>query len=203
MDLDEYALSEAQRTLKRLGITHLWREAGTAEPSPPVEAAEPVKPATPKPVPTRPERATPSPAETALPPLLKTLFHGKQPPVSTLWTYAGLYSDMQQAGVPARLDMFRKIQASVRTHLGWAENDICAWPLDVPPAVFQQGLRFFRPKIVIVFGPQTGLPVAAAEDRASAQPEAAVVTLPDIDEMAAGNKQLKNEAWQILQNVRP
>lgn len=203
MDLDEYALNEAQRALKRLGITHLWREAGTAEPSPPVEAAEPAQPATPKPAPTRPERFSPSAAETALPPLLKTLFHGKQPPVSTLWTYAGLYSDMQQATVPARLDMFRKIQASVRTHLGWADNDICSWPLDVPPATFQQGLRFFRPRIVIVFGPQKGVAVAGADDGASAQPEAVVVALPYIDEMAAGNKQSKNEAWQILQNVRP
>lgn len=191
MDLNEYALNEAQRTLKRLGITHLWRGAPTAEPVAPAAAARPAPP-------------SPSHREAPLPPLLKTLFHGKHPPVNTLWTYDGLYSDLQMATVPARLDMFRKIQASAIAHLAWAESDICSWPLDVSPAMFQQGMRFFAPRLVVAFGPAARFPdMAAAGGEGPVQPVPKVITLPSLEEMAAGNKQLKNEAWQTLQGVRP
>lgn len=149
------------------------------------------------------EGPTPNRREEPLPPILRTLFHGKQTPVGTLWTYAGLLADLQQPDVPARLDMFRKIQASARTHLGWGENDICAWPLDVSPAVFHHGLRFFCPRIVILFGPGARIPVApAAEDAAATRSEPTVIVLPGLDDMAAGNKQLKNDAWQALQSIR-
>jgi hypothetical protein len=176
LDLDEYALSEAQRTLKRLGITHLWREAAATEPACVPAAADAPAAAGPRTAKARPT-ATPSGSrEEPLPPLLRILFHGKQPPVGTLWTYAGLFSDLQRAVVPARLDMFRKIQASARTHLGWAENDICSWPLDVAPAVFHQGLRLFGPRTIIIFGPTSCIPAAPdSEDRAASQPGPSVI----------------------------
>jgi hypothetical protein len=216
LDLDEYALTEAQRTLKRLGITHLWRrpepapqEPAQQEPSPQeppfvTETAQAVAEPDRKPVAQRIPDQGPSRGEEPLPPLLRILFHGKQPPVGTLWTYAGLFSDLQRAVVPARLDMFRKIQASARTHLGWAENDICSWPLDVAPAVFHQGLRLFGPRTIIIFGPTSCIPAAPdSEDRAASQPGPSVIVLPDLEAMAAGNKQLKNDAWQTLQGIRP
>ena len=38
---------------------------------------------------------------------------------------------------------------------------------------------------------------------APSRPQPKVIVLPSLEEMAAGNKQLKNEAWQTLQGVRP
>ena len=204
MDLDEYSLNEAQRTLKRLGITHLWREAAATALPAPMAVADTAEAAVPPHTAPRPSPPSPGRREEPLPSLLKTLFHGKQPPVATMWTYAGLYSDLQQATVPARLDMFRKIQASARAHLNWAENDICSWPLDVSPSMFHKGLHFFRPRMVIAFGPAAripGMPEAQGESLGRTGPK--VLALPSLEEMAAGNKQLKNDAWQALQGIRP
>ncbi|HCU69384.1 MAG TPA: hypothetical protein DGF30_09215 [Desulfomicrobium sp.] len=211
MDLDEYALTETQRTLKRLGITHLWRrpeipqqEPAPQEPGPFVEetaqaVAEPAR----KPVAQRFPDQGPSRVEEPVPPLLRSLFHGKQSPVRTLWTYVGLFADMQQPTPPPRLDMFRKIQASVRSHLGWPENDICAWPLDVSPGLLAQGLRFFAPRIIICFGPVS--PVSGDPNSGNAAAlfgSSELRLLPNLEDMAAGDKQLKNDAWQILQGIR-
>lgn len=208
MDLDEYALTEAQRTLKRLGITHLWRlhESAPQEPVPAVAvsttaagAAETVR----QPVAPRRAPQEPSRAEEPVPPLLRSLFHGKQSPVRTLWTYVGLFADMQQPTPPPRLDMFRKIQSSVHSHLGWPETDICAWPLDVSPALFAQGMRFFAPHIIICFGPappEFGAPNTG--DTATLLGSSELRLLPNLEAMAAGDKQLKNDAWQILQGIR-
>ena len=237
MDLDEYALTESQRTLKRLGVTHVWR---TAEPGPPDSSAPahepsgpvaaglprngsaqegparagltaPAAPATPaprraqKPLQTRTQPSSTggeNRREAQLPPILRSLFHGKQSPVRTLWTYAGLYADMQHAVAPPRLDLFRKIQASVRSHLGWQDKDICSWPLDVTPEIFLHGIRSFSPAIVIGFGPDLALPVADGPDAALLK-GCALYVLPSLDDMAGGDKQTKNEAWQILQSIRP
>ncbi|WP_156902385.1 hypothetical protein [Desulfomicrobium escambiense] len=206
MDLDEYALTEAQRTLKRLGITHLWRQKDSALQEPAPAVANTVATALDTvPLPASPRRPAQKPSQTEepVPPLLRSLFHGKQSPVRTLWTYAGLFADMQQPTPPPRLDMFRKIQASVRSHLGWPENDICAWPLDVAPELFAQGMRFFVPRIIICFGPAS--PVSGDPNSGNAVAvfgSSELRLLPNLEDMAAGDKQLKNDAWQILQGIR-
>lgn len=101
MDLNEHTLTEAQRTLKRLGITHLLR--------PPVAVQEEILPASdvpqaaPQPEPPLQNQLAQKPAAKAnepLPLLLRSLFHGKQSPVRTMWCYAGFYQDMQEATNP-------------------------------------------------------------------------------------------------------
>ena len=227
MDLDEYALTEPQRTLKRLGVTHVWREAApmiqdVAAPEAASSAPVPAAPAQAPPVmeasamapaqrsaqdPPRPRaqassKGAESRRDAQLPPILRSLFHGKQSPVRTLWTYAGMYADMQHPAAPPRLDLFRKIQASVRSHLGWPEGDICSWPLDISPEIFVQGVRFFCPVIIIGFGPGLSLPETGAPD-ADLLRRCALHVLPSLDDMIGGDKQSKNEAWQILQSLRP
>jgi hypothetical protein len=216
LDLDEYALSEAQRTLKRLGITHVWRDPSLPESVPAEAQAAPLPPsqpaAAPRPAPKQPTAAQrrgaahpptadPQPTrEEPLPPVLRALFHGKQSPVRTMWTYPGLFADMQQARVTPRLEMFRKIQATVRSHLNWAENDISSWPLDVSPHLFLHGLRFFRPQIIICFGAGPDLTGIVGAESELLQ-GCTVCALPGLEGMAAGDKQSKNEAWQALQAI--
>jgi hypothetical protein len=204
LDLNEHALSESQRTLKRLGITHVLLPPQVA--SDRILAQSPHIQIAPRPEASatiQAEPPTPSAERQNVPPLLRSLFHGKHAPVRTLWTYAGLYEDMQRAETPPRLGVFKKIQESVCLHLKWSASDICAWPLDVDPLIFRNGLAFFRPKTLIFFQdstPKTG----NMDEKAKAlldQAECHVVTLPNLEEMAQGNQQLKNEAWKILQTV--
>lgn len=204
MDLNEHTLTEAQRSLKRLGITHLLRPKGNeraeASPSSPPLQAEP-KPETPS---QKPLTQKPSvPASEPLPPLLRSLFHGKQSPVRTMWTYAGMYEDMQRATNPPRLVVFKKIQESVCEHLKWEIKDICSWPLDLDSSTFQLGLEHFKPQLILHFqsretanGP-TGLQANRLHEHANCR----VVDLPSLEEMAQGNRQVKNEAWKILQTI--
>ncbi len=206
MDLDEYALTEAQRMLKRLGVSHLWRQTEPATGAIAVAPSDSAPPGVPEPSRTRGAPSAPEAAsrpEAALPAILRALFHGKQSPVRTLWTYAGLYADLQMPVAPPRLEMLRKIQSSARSHLGWRETDICAWPLDVPPELFFQGVRFFVPATVIAFGTGPYLPACAdTEPAGSILRQCALYVLPSLEDMAAGNQQSKNEAWQILQSIR-
>ena len=190
LDLDEHGLTEAERSLKRLGITHVWRTTSSLRsPGPDASmapAAELVPAAEVEPQPDRP---------LAIPPLLRALFHGKQSPVTSLWTYHGLHEDMRQAQPPERLSIFRKIQETARTHLNWSDQDICSWPLDVDAEVFNAGLATFKPKLVICLG------------KAERQPAISIIKpdsiryLPDLDEMAQGNRDAKNEAWRILRSI--
>ena len=228
MDLDEYALSEAQRTLKRLGITHLWRDHVPeaefhSDPGPNSAAAAPPATANARPAPqaTRPATARSSgkrtpPRETTGPrpetngvqerlsPLLRSLFHGKQSPCRTLWTYDGLHEDLQQPVVAARLDMFRKIQTSVISHLGWPANDVATWPLDIPGHLFLQGIVHFRPSIIVAFGPVPEFPSASPESEGGIILKACrVEALPPLADMAAGDKNLKNLAWTALKQLSP
>jgi len=204
LDLNEHTLTEAQRTLKRLGITHLLR--------PPVAVQEEILPASavpqaaPQPEPPLQIQSAQKPAAQAnepLPLLLRSLFHGKQSPVRTMWCYAGFYQDMQEATNPPRLVVFKKIQESVCQHLRWQIKDICSWPTDLDFNTFRKGLEFFNPSIIILF--QTG---EAGYDQPSSQDEhllkqttRRIVTLPSLNEMARGNQHVKNEAWKILQTV--
>jgi len=138
-----------------------------------------------------------------MPPLLRALFHGKQLPVRTLWTYAGLNADLNQALIPERLAVFRKIQESACVHLHWSEKDICSWPLDIELNLYHQGLQRFCPKIVICFGENHALLTTAerSEDGRFCLGNCSIYMLPSLDEMALGNKDLKNEAWKILRSI--
>lgn len=197
MDLNEHALTEAQRTLKRLGITHLWR--------PPVQERQPLEAA----VETTPTTSNPKQsiesltvANAPIPALLRSLFHGKQSPVRTLWTYAGLKEDLEQHAMSARLVVFKKIQESVCLHLNWKEEDICSWPLDVDRQLFCKGIAYFKPQLIIFFEPRTeSARPEEADEMTIRQTGCAVHILPNLDEMAVGNKSLKNEAWKILQTL--
>jgi len=201
LDLNEHALSESQRTLKRLGITHVLLPApdvgdGIPTSSPRTETSLPGGAQGSPEIPA-------SPVSTEiLPPLLRSLFHGKHAPIRSMWTYAGLYGDMQQANTPARLGVFKKIQTSVCLHLKWATTDISAWPLDINPQFFRNGVEQFRPRTVIFFCGSTP-PTAIIEEALAFMKQSGyrVITLPNLEEMALGNQQLKNEAWKILQTV--
>lgn len=138
-----------------------------------------------------------------MPPLLRALFHGKQLPVRTLWTYLGLNADLNQALIPERLAVFRKIQESVCVHLNWSEKDICSWPLDIEQNLYHQGLQRFCPKIIICFGENLTLLTSAerSEGGRFCLGNCSIHTLPCLEEMALGNKNLKNEAWKILRSI--
>lgn len=200
MDLNEHALSESQRTLKRLGITHVLL--------PPLAVGDGIPTASPHSETSLPAgvQGSPKPASPAsteiLPPLLRSLFHGKHAPIRSMWTYAGLYEDIQQADTPARLGVFKKIQASVCLHLKWATTDIGSWPLDITPQIFRKGVEYFCPRTVIFFCGCTP-PTANTEEALAFMKQSGcrVITLPNLEEMALGNQQLKNEAWKILQTV--
>ena len=104
--------------------------------------------------------------------------------------------------MPERLVVFRKIQESVCLHLNWKEEDICSWPLDVIPQLFRKGLEYFQPRIIIYFElSAAGARPEEADETTIRQAGCAVHLLPNLDEMAAGNKTLKNEAWKILQTL--
>jgi len=119
--------------------------------------------------------------------------------VRTLWTYDGMFADMQQHALPGRLDMFRKIQDAVCDHLKWAKNDICAWPLDLPPEQFLHGVKHFDSRMIICFGT---MPAGVAREKEGALlSKIEMVLLPDLGEMAKGDKELKNEAWKILREL--
>ncbi len=188
LDLAEYALSEADRTLKRLGITHRWREstpAAAATHAPEASASQPT-----------PQDAEQAPA---IPTLLRSLFHGKQPPVKTLWAYPGLGRDLASVTTPPRLDLFRKIQTAARAQGGWKEGDICVWPIEGPERA--AGLQFFQPHLILVFG----APPAEAESTDS--PGNFLLhgiplrELPSLDDMLAGDKAAKNAAWEFLKTL--
>jgi hypothetical protein len=192
LDLDEHALSEGQRNLKRLGITHVWH-TDTATSSTVLAPSRPVH------LEVHPDEQQVditelSPATSPLPPVLRHLFHGKHCPVRTLWTYAGMHEDLLQADIPERLAFFRKIQDSVCTHLAWREEDISSWPLDQDPHLWAQGLAQLRPRIIVCFGDASRL-------TGTGTTELQVHCLPDLLQMAQGNRDLKNEAWRILRTL--
>ncbi|WP_177193031.1 hypothetical protein [Desulfomicrobium apsheronum] len=204
MDLNEHTLTEAQRTLKRLGVTHVLRpriEAFEETPPAPVPLKATQQPESPTQRPTAQKPS--SPASEPLPILLRSLFHGKQSPVRTMWTYLGLYEDMQKATNPPRLVVFKKIQESVCQHLKWQAREISSWPLDLDSETFRKGLEHFRPQLILLF-----LDRETADEAVHAriqsllgQAGCTVVTLPSLEEMAQGNQQIKNKAWKILQSI--
>jgi hypothetical protein len=204
LDLNEHTLTEAQRTLKRLGVTHVLRPRIEApEETPPAQAplTAAQQPEAPSQNPTVQKPS--SPAREPLPIVLRSLFHGKQSPVRSMWTYLGLYEDMQKATNPPRLVVFKKIQESVCQHLKWQGGDISSWPLDLDSETFRKGLEHFRPQLILLFldNENADETVQARINTLLGMSGCRVVTLPSLEEMARGNQQVKNEAWKILQSI--
>ncbi|MGE4441017.1 MAG: hypothetical protein AB7D27_05965 [Desulfomicrobium sp.] len=211
MDLNEHTLTEAQRTLKRLGVTHVLRPEAKAPQTPQLQSASLQTPppttthvpsAAPAPSPSR-RQASPS-DEAPLPLLLRSLFHGKQIPARTLWTYAGLLYDMQETDNPPRLNVFKKIQDSVCQHLKWNPGSLCSWPLDLDSTLFAKGLSHFKPQTILFFSGHAAKLGADAKKNLLHMEQAGsrVVVLPDLEAMAQGDQKLKNEAWRILQTLQ-
>lgn len=206
MDLNEHALTEAQRTLKRLGVTHVLASGDLTRtqeaPLQPLDTPT-LRPASELSAQDTSRQQAPPPSETPLPHLLRSLFHGKHTPVRTMWTYAGLHRDLQEPENPARLIVFKKIQESVCQHLKWDPERLCSWPLDLDPSSFKKGLEHFRPNTVIVFRCHESQAGAEQTSNLQAMELAGLrmVTLPDLEAMARGDQQLKNEAWRVLQTL--
>jgi len=120
-----------------------------------------------------------------------------------MWTYLGLYEDMQKATNPPRLVVFKKIQESVCQHLKWQGGDISSWPLDLDSETFRKGLEHFRPQLILLFldNENADETVQARINTLLGMSGCRVVTLPSLEEMARGNQQVKNEAWKILQSI--
>jgi len=210
LDLNEHTLTEAQRTLKRLGVTHVLHPEAKAPQTPQLQAA-PVQTPPPPAAPVSPAASAPSPpsrqaspsGEAPLPLLLRSLFHGKQIPARTLWTYAGLHRDMQEADNPPRLNVFKKIQESVCLHLQWNPEALCAWPLDLDSALFAKGISHFQPQTILFFSNHAAK--LGSDEKTNLlhmeRTGVRVVVLPDLEAMAQGDQKLKNEAWRILQRL--
>lgn len=207
MDLYEHALTEAQRTLKRLGVTHVLTSVDVVrtlevrdQPSDAPQARYESGLAAQN---TLSQPASP-PSETPLPLLLRSLFHGKHTPVHSLWTYAGLHRDLQEPENPARLNVFKKIQESVCQHLRWNPEKLCSWPLDLDPASFAKGIEHFNPHTVIVFRNRESQIGAEQQGNLRLMESAGIrmVILPDLEAMALGDQKLKNEAWRVLQTLQ-
>jgi hypothetical protein len=150
------------------------------------------------------KQQNPTHPETPLPHLLRSLFHGKQIPARTLWTYAGLYRDLQETDNPPRLSVFKKIQESVCLHLKWNPTALCSWPLDIDPGLFIKGVEHFRPETIILFSGHDQDSDPRIKDNLARLEQAGqrIVVLPNLQLMAQGNQQLKNEAWKILQTIQ-
>lgn len=202
MDLNEHGLTESERFLKRLGVTHvlLPPRPSTAPQSGPAPGdgtgAQPAPP-------DRSHSPAPATGSQPLPALLRALFHGKHGPLRTMWTYCGLHQDMQCPDIPPRLVVFRKIQETVCSHLKWSPGDISSWPMDIEAELFRAGLEHFRPRTALVFQERGEAESGRIGGCVAALKQAGchVVMLPCLDEMARGNQQLKNEAWKILQTI--
>jgi hypothetical protein len=204
LDLNEHTLTEAQRTLKRLGITHILRPpVAVQEEILPASAVPQAAPQSAPPLQNQSAQKAPAQANEPLPLLLRSLFHGKQSPVRTMWSYAGLYQDLQEATNPPRLVVFKKIQESVCQHLHWQIKDICSWPLDLDVDTFRRGFELFNPRMVLLFQTsETGDEQPNSQgNRLLKQANCRIVTLPSLEEMARGNQHVKNEAWKILQTI--
>lgn len=218
MDLVEHGLTEAQRRLKRLGITHVLRK------NPP----EPIRGAT-----TRPDRKPCAPAAkpretaapdtatisknnrisndctkncTSFPRLYTALFHGKHLPVHAVWTYPELSRDLQAVHVPERLAMLRTILGVSCSRLAWPEQRHILWPCLPDLETFRRGLERLQPNIVFFFGERTGFGPPPTPQNALAPflyGRVMIQPLPSLDTMCANDQNSKNLAWKILCALRP
>jgi hypothetical protein len=144
--------------------------------------------------PTQQPATPPPPAhDEKLPTILRALFHGKQSPLHTLWTYAELWEDLQRI-TPPRLEFIRRIQGACAQHLGWDLQRMALWPCH-DPDLWRAGLARLAPKHILVFG-EAATTIGTAPASCSAK---AITFLPDLDSMLAGKN--KAEAWEILRNI--
>lgn len=195
MDLFEHTLTERERGLKRLGISHLWRAEPAISLSPQTD-----------PISITPDLdAQETVSISQLPEHIQLLFHGKQPPVRTLWTYEGLDTDITNTEQASRMKMMARIQESARTNLRWSTNDMCIWPLDAELVLFRVGVMHLQPTTILCFGKSDALSQSSTATATGSHPidECDIVFLPDLGEMDLGNQQLKNIAWKIIQSLTP
>lgn len=191
MDFTEHTLSEAARLLRRQGVLYAWKP----QPSKAVifEEEKSILPA---------NSVSNTPKSLQIPSHLQVLFHGKQPPIYSLWTYAQLDADLCATQPSPRLGLFRKIQASTYQHLGWSENQIAEWPLDQDLVLFEHGVSWLRPRFIICFGPFLELQAQCVKQKDLPYfSEACVYFLPALDPMLAGDQAAKNHAWKMLQSI--
>lgn len=200
MDLHEYWLSEEARRLKRLGVTHLWKEADalvtkqlSASTSPP-QIQNPADPL--------PEQVVSAKDHDAPEPLseLPARFHGKHDVVTTLWLYPELEQDENSNDPAGRLTVLEAIKDSVCKHLGWPTHHICFCPIYESPTILQAVLKHVTPSHLLCFGDMAHIQLTATLK--STPLETAVIRLPALDLMASGDQQTKNRAWQILRNLQ-
>jgi len=190
LDFTEFRLTEQERMLRRMGLTHSFREASPQQP-------------TPSQSPNQPELLNLKSKPVVIPQILRLLFHGKHLPVQRVWTYAGLEQDLQAIIPPARLEMLRKILAATVSILGWREEKQMLWPCTADKGAWLQGLAEARPEAVFCFGQA---PIMKALDASSGnyipmvESNICIQPLPSIDAMAAGDQHLKNLAWNILKS---
>lgn len=191
MDLTEYYLTESERRLKRLGVSHLWRihppQQKTPNPQPSSQGsiAHPAGESAPKPV---------------LSALHRTLFHGKQFPAHSLWTYAELAADLIQANRPPRLELLYKIQESTCRLLHWESAKLVLWPCSEGQELFQHGVNASQPRVIFCFGKIHGTELAPSHASETLHyGKFPIQILPSLDDMINGNQESKNSAWKILQ----
>ena len=190
MDFTEFRLTEHERLLRRMGLTHSFREASPQQ-------------TLPNQSPNASELLENKNTSIVIPQVLRLLFHGKHLPVQRVWTYAGMEDDLHAITPPARLEMLRKILAATVSILGWREEKQILWPCTAVKEVWLHGLAEARPEAVFCFGQAPILKaLEASSDNYTPIVESSICIqpLPSIDAMAAGNQKLKNLAWNILKS---
>lgn len=192
MDLHEHVLNERARSLKRLGIKHFFAEPASSPPSLP-ESGDAQS--------ARPKTVSMPPSEPELPPVLRSLFHGKHFPLHSLWVYDGMYQDMLLADPPQRLSVFKNIMQAAIDHLGWSNAAMTAWPLDQACGSLDQALERFNPKFVLVFETRPSHPGRPHSCARLMTDHPDTIRFPSLDAMAAGDRDSKNQAWKILQTI--
>ncbi|GAB1410870.1 hypothetical protein MASR1M90_20240 [Desulfovibrionales bacterium] len=192
MDFAEHRLSEAARFLRRQGVVYVWQpqpDALSASSRENEQAGEPVFKHN-------------NLKSLELLDNMKALFHGKQSPVHSLWTYEHFNEDLHAMAPSPRLEMFRKIQAAALQHLGWPACGVAEWPLDLEWELFTHGVSTLRPHFIFCFGAS---PMLAGRCREQGGKQifsgAHVYFLPNLESMAEGNQNAKNQAWKILQSI--
>lgn len=205
------SVGERGRLLRAMGLA--WVIVPTAEhPSSPQSQTRqsPRRPANPVQHPALPTPQHESPSliastgRTAFTGVLRALFHGKQCPVQTLWTYVELWDDLH-APRPPRLDLIKKIQSACAERLGWDTTRMALWPCHCPePHIWEQGLALWRPQCLLIFG-QEALRQILPKHQASPEPfpweDMLIAPLPDLSTMLVGNAQAKAQTWQVLQRI--
>lgn len=196
MDLHEYWLTEDARRLKRLGVSHLLKDNTDVQHEQP-EQLRPEQELLNTAADNAAQRSAPSPV--SAPAVLPQRFHGKHHPARTLWVYPELEHDEQTSPTSPRLKVVLAIKDSVCQHLGWPEDQIILSPTIEEPSLLAQILNHFSPTHILCFGDMAHIQMAAALKPLGRQ--VVLVRLPALDPMAAGDKQTKNQAWQVLRNL--